>query len=149
MRSETDAGIYGQTDVQFRYLEVTVQKKLRSGWPGPFVKNEGCCDKSFVCFQHEQTSQVQLQKPENACTAFPSTLVSMLKLSPPLPVLLLLHVGGLSRLNTRALAVYLINSCLRCFALYADFLDTVTRGTFNVQHSCCIFPTLTLIQKDL
>jgi hypothetical protein len=39
-----------------------------------------------------------------SCTAFPSTLVSMLELSPPLPVLLLLHVGGLSRLNTRALA---------------------------------------------
>jgi hypothetical protein len=37
------------------------------------------------------------------CTAFPSALVSMLKLSPPLPVLLLLRVGGLSRLNTRAL----------------------------------------------
>jgi hypothetical protein len=36
-------------------------------------------------------------------TAFPSTLVSMLELSPPLPVLLLLCVGGLSRLNTRAL----------------------------------------------
>jgi hypothetical protein len=33
------------------------------------------------------------------CTAFPSTLVSMLELSPPLPVLLLLRVGGLSRLN--------------------------------------------------
>jgi hypothetical protein len=26
------------------YLEVTVQEKLRSGWPGPFVKVEGCCD---------------------------------------------------------------------------------------------------------
>jgi hypothetical protein len=24
-------------------LEVTVQEKLRSGWPGPFVKVEGCC----------------------------------------------------------------------------------------------------------
>jgi hypothetical protein len=30
-----------------------------------------------------------------------SILVSMLDLSPPLPVLLLLRVGGLSRLNTR------------------------------------------------
>jgi hypothetical protein len=40
---------------------------------------------------------------ENACTAFPSTLVSMLELSPPLPVLLLLRVRGLSRLNTRAI----------------------------------------------
>jgi hypothetical protein len=37
-----------------------------------------------------------------SCTAFPSTLVSMLELSPPLPVLLLLRAGGLSRLNTRA-----------------------------------------------
>jgi hypothetical protein len=26
------------------YLEVTVHEKLRSGWPGPFVKVEGCCD---------------------------------------------------------------------------------------------------------
>jgi hypothetical protein len=34
------------------------------------------------------------------CTAFPSTLASMLELSLPLPVLLLLRVGGLSRLNT-------------------------------------------------
>jgi hypothetical protein len=40
---------------------------------------------------------------EKACTAFPSTLVSMLELSPPLPVLLLLRVGGLSSLNTRAI----------------------------------------------
>jgi hypothetical protein len=29
--------------VQLGYLEVTVQEKLRSGWPGPFVKVEGCC----------------------------------------------------------------------------------------------------------
>jgi hypothetical protein len=34
------------------------------------------------------------------CTAFPSTIVSMLELSPPLPALLLLRVRGLSRLNT-------------------------------------------------
>jgi hypothetical protein len=40
---------------------------------------------------------------ENACTAFPSTLVSMLELPPPLPSLLLLRVGWLSRLNTRAI----------------------------------------------
>jgi hypothetical protein len=39
---------------------------------------------------------------ENACTAFPSTLVSMLELSPPLPILILLRVGGLSLLNIRA-----------------------------------------------
>jgi hypothetical protein len=36
------------------------------------------------------------------CTAFPSTLVSMLELSPPLPILLLPRVGGLSALSTRA-----------------------------------------------
>jgi hypothetical protein len=48
-------------------------------------------------------SQVQLEAfflEQNACTAFPSTLVSMLELSPPLPILLLLRVAGLSRLNT-------------------------------------------------
>jgi hypothetical protein len=39
---------------------------------------------------------------ENACTAFPSTLVSMLELSPPLQILLILRVEGLSRLNTQA-----------------------------------------------
>jgi hypothetical protein len=36
------------------------------------------------------------------CTALPSTLVSMLELSPPLLSLPLLRVGGRSRLNTRA-----------------------------------------------
>jgi hypothetical protein len=35
-----------------------------------------------------------------------SILVSMLDLSPPLPVFLLLRVGGLSRLNTRAVRLY-------------------------------------------
>jgi hypothetical protein len=30
--------------VQPRYLKVTVQEKLRSGWAGPFVKVEGCRD---------------------------------------------------------------------------------------------------------
>jgi hypothetical protein len=25
------------------YLDVTVQEKLRTGWPGPFVRVEGCC----------------------------------------------------------------------------------------------------------
>jgi hypothetical protein len=37
----------------------------------------------------------------SSCTAFPSTLVSMLELSPPLPILLP-RVGGLSALSTRA-----------------------------------------------
>jgi hypothetical protein len=48
-------------------------------------------------------SQVQLEAfflVQNVCTAFPSTLVSMLELSPPLPILLLLRVAGLSGLNT-------------------------------------------------
>jgi hypothetical protein len=30
--------------LQLGYLEVTVQEKLRSGWPGPFLKVEECCD---------------------------------------------------------------------------------------------------------
>jgi hypothetical protein len=33
-----------QYSVQLGHLEVTVQEKVRSGWPGPFVKVEGCCD---------------------------------------------------------------------------------------------------------
>jgi hypothetical protein len=48
-------------------------------------------------------SQVQLEAfflVQNACTAFPSTLVSMLELFPPLPILPLLRVAGLSGLNT-------------------------------------------------
>jgi hypothetical protein len=48
-------------------------------------------------------SQVQLEAfflVQNACTAFHSILVSMLELSPPLPILLLLRVAGLSGLNT-------------------------------------------------
>jgi hypothetical protein len=48
-------------------------------------------------------SQVQLEAfflVQNACTAFPSTLVTMLELSPPLSVLLLLRVAGLSGPNT-------------------------------------------------
>jgi hypothetical protein len=36
------------------------------------------------------------------CPEFHSTLVSMLELSPPLPILLLPRVGGLSALSTRA-----------------------------------------------
>jgi hypothetical protein len=35
---------YNELHVQLGYLEVTVQEKLRSGWPGPIVKVEGCCD---------------------------------------------------------------------------------------------------------
>jgi hypothetical protein len=52
-----------------------------------------------------------------SCTAFPSTLVSMLELYPPLPSLLLLRFGGLSRLNTRALHLLLLrNVALSYFA---------------------------------
>jgi hypothetical protein len=29
--------------VLLKYLDVTVQEKLRSGWAGPFVKVEECC----------------------------------------------------------------------------------------------------------
>jgi hypothetical protein len=46
--------------------------------------------------------QVQLKAfflVQNACTAFTSTLVSMLELSPPLPMLPLLRIAGLSGLN--------------------------------------------------
>jgi hypothetical protein len=35
---------YFGTIVQLGYLEVTVEEKLRSRWPGPFVKVEVCCD---------------------------------------------------------------------------------------------------------
>jgi hypothetical protein len=48
-------------------------------------------------------SQVQLEAfflVQNACTAFPSTLVSMLELCPPLPIHPLLRVARLSGLNT-------------------------------------------------
>jgi hypothetical protein len=84
--------------MQLGYLEVTVQEKLRSGWPGPFVKISHSF--AFSASRHLKLSYKSILP----CTAFPSTLVSMLELSLPLPVLLLLHVGGLSRLNTRALA---------------------------------------------
>jgi hypothetical protein len=37
--------IYSICDkLQLEYLDLTVQEKLRSGWPGPFVKVEGCCN---------------------------------------------------------------------------------------------------------
>jgi hypothetical protein len=54
-------------------------------------------------------SQIQLEAfflVQNACTAFPSTLVSMLELSQPLPILLLLRVAGLSGLNTIIVMYY-------------------------------------------
>jgi hypothetical protein len=85
------------------YLVATVHGKLRSGRADPFVKVEGSFDYSFVCFQCEHMSQVQLEAfflVQNACTAFPSTLVSMLELFLPLPILLLVRVAGLSGLNT-------------------------------------------------
>jgi hypothetical protein len=35
--------LYHIHSVQLGYLEVKVQEKLRSGWPGPFVKVEEAC----------------------------------------------------------------------------------------------------------
>jgi hypothetical protein len=35
---------FEEAQVQLGYLEVTVQEKFRSGWLGPFVEIEGCCD---------------------------------------------------------------------------------------------------------
>jgi hypothetical protein len=65
-------------------------------------------------------SQVQIEAfflVQNACTAFPSTLVSMLELSPPLSILLLLRVAGLSGLNT--------TSVLRIVVLYGTWKMTL------------------------
>jgi hypothetical protein len=42
--SNTSINLWDIKNVQLGYLEVTIQEKLRSGWPGPFVKVEGCCD---------------------------------------------------------------------------------------------------------
>jgi hypothetical protein len=53
------------------------------------------------------------------CTVFPSTLVSMLELSPPLPILLLPRVGGLSALSTRAI----LSSLQHCFAKEPEYLQ--------------------------
>jgi hypothetical protein len=57
-------------------------------------------------FRESRRLDFSYKSIENACTAFPSTLVSMLELSPPLLSLLLLRVGGLSSLNTRAILVW-------------------------------------------
>jgi hypothetical protein len=92
--------------IQLGYLDVTVQEKLRSGWPGPFVNVEGCV---VISHSFAFSASRRLKFSHNSilpCTAFPSTLVSMLELSPPLPVLLLLRVRGLSRLNTRAILLH-------------------------------------------
>jgi hypothetical protein len=88
------------------------------------------------------------------CTAFPSTLVSMLELSPPLPVLLLLRVGGLSRLNTAQVfrrdspgkaAQWLARSIreswgvlwlvIRLLSVRADISSSVIKAFFLVLHS--------------
>jgi hypothetical protein len=83
---------------------VTVQEKLRSGWPGPFVKVGGGGVVISHSFAFSASRRLNFSyKSILSCTAFPSTLVSMLELSPPLPVLLLLRVGGLSRLNIQAI----------------------------------------------
>jgi hypothetical protein len=60
-----------------------------------------------------------------------STLVSMLDLSPPLPTFLLLCVGGLSRLNTRALPKHEMGELKE--AVYLQFcmeLMVETLGSF-------------------
>jgi hypothetical protein len=51
LHNVTIVGYFYYLILQLGYLEVTVQEKL---------KFKGCCDWSFVCFQCEQTSQVQL-----------------------------------------------------------------------------------------
>jgi hypothetical protein len=56
---------------------------------------------SFLSGQADVSSSV-ITVIIHPCTAFPSTLVSMLELSPPLTILLLPRVGGLSALSTRA-----------------------------------------------
>jgi hypothetical protein len=88
--------------VHLGYLKVTVQEKLCSGWPGPFVKVEGVAISHSFAFSASKCLKFSY-KSILPCTAFPSTLVSMLELSPSLPVLLLIRVRGLSGLNTRAL----------------------------------------------
>jgi hypothetical protein len=91
--------------VQLRYLDVTVQEKLRSSWPGPFMKVEVVVISHSFAFRASRHLKFSY-KSVLPCTAFPATLVSMLELSPPLPSLLLLCVGGLSRLNTRAITAF-------------------------------------------
>jgi hypothetical protein len=71
----------------------------------------------------------------NACTAFPSTLVSMLELSPPLPVLLLLHIGGLSRLNTRALATWLTCVKGQCTHICQTHVSSTPASVLHEKHS--------------
>jgi hypothetical protein len=59
----------------------------------------------LTCLNRQRCARQQGKKLfhfGNDCTAFPSTIVSMLELSLPLPTFLLLRVGGLSLLNTRA-----------------------------------------------
>jgi hypothetical protein len=89
---------YTHKCIQLEYLDVTVQEKLRSGWPGPFVKVEGVVISHSFAFRASRRLNFSY-KSILPCTAVPSTLV----LSPPLPVFLLLRVGGLSRLNTAAI----------------------------------------------
>jgi hypothetical protein len=51
---------------------------------------------------------------ENTCTALSATLVGVLEPSPPLLILLLLRVGGLSALSTRAF-FFILKSCIIAF----------------------------------
>jgi hypothetical protein len=66
-------------------------------------KLRGVVNSHSFAFSASRRLNFSYKSIENACTAFPSTLLSMLELSPPLPVLLLLRVGGLSRLILRAI----------------------------------------------
>jgi hypothetical protein len=54
----------------------------------------------------------------------------MLELSPPLPILLLLRVGGLSRLNTRAVAAEAQNAAQRS-AVFTIAVREFMKPTFD------------------
>jgi hypothetical protein len=109
--------------LQLGYLAITVQEKLRGGWPGPFVKVEGVVISHSFAFSASRRLKFSY-KGILLCTAFPSTLVSMMELSPPRPTLLLLRVGGLSRLNTRALRLLMQERCTNSLQIfYTNFLQ--------------------------
>jgi hypothetical protein len=75
------------------------------------------------------------------CAAFPSTLVSTLELSPPLTVLLLLRVGGLSCLNTRALLTVHVATGIRK-------LSKLMQPLAEDRRNCLAQSTLQIAQFD-
>jgi hypothetical protein len=75
----------------------------------------------LFAFSESRCLKLSYKSIGNACTAFSSTLVSMLELSLPLPVLLLLRVGGLSRL-TGALQMFI---CFEYTSYLGILLSTV------------------------